>query len=171
MTIKGGSAADTITATDVANANATIVGGKGADTIALGATATNNVGDVINIATAGDSTITAYDNVLNFSTAAAATADILKMGSTTVMTSGMGSGWTVATGFATKGGATLSDFIAAFSTSTTAGVVAFTVGTNSYVGYSDGNASATDDVLVQLVGVKTATAVATTAAANTIVIA
>lgn len=174
MTIKGGSANDTIAASNEAGVVSTITGGKGADIITLGSTAANNAGDVINVATAGDSTTTAYDKVSNFN-AAAANADILKLGSTTLLsgtaTDVLGTGWSLATGVASKGGATLADFIAAYSTSTTAGVVAFVVGGNTYVGYSDGLADATNDVLVELTGVAGITALATVAAANTVLIA
>lgn len=172
MTIKGGSAADTITASGASGVTSTIVGGKGADSITLG-TAANTTGDVINVATAGDSTTTAYDAVTAFSMSAA-TADILKLGSTTLLSAGatdLGAGWSITTGVATKTGSALSDFITAFSTSTSAGVVAYSDGTDTYVGYSDGAASAANDVLVKLVGINTATAVSTSAGATNIQIA
>jgi len=77
MTIKGGSANDTITASDVAGVVSTITGGKGADTIALGATDANNKGDVIKLTGQADSTAAAFDKITNFTgaTTAAANAD------------------------------------------------------------------------------------------------
>lgn len=77
MVIKGGSAADTITASDVADVVSTITAGKGADTITLGSTAANNKGDVIKLTSQADSTAAGFDKISNFAggTTAAANAD------------------------------------------------------------------------------------------------
>ena len=157
--ITGGKGVDTIAAGTMGG---TITGGKEADNITLGAGV-----DTVNVATAGDSTTTNYDHITGF--AATATGDILKLGSTDIVTSF--TGWTVNNGVAAKAGATLNDFINDFATSTTAGVVAFAVDGNTYVLNSDGTEGTTDDVLVELVGVTGVTAVSTTAAADTIHIA
>lgn len=68
MTIIGGSADDTITAS--AAATSTITGGAGSDTILLGTSAAGNAGDVIKLTAQSDSTATAFDHVTNFSVAA-----------------------------------------------------------------------------------------------------
>lgn len=157
--ITGSSEVDTLVA---AVGGGTITGGKGADNITLGAGV-----DTVNVATSGDSTTTAYDHITGFS-ATATNGDILTLGSTTLWT-GTAAGWTITDGVATKTNATLDDFIAAFADSTTAGVVAFAVGSNTYVlnNYSD----TTADVLVELVGVTGVTAVGITPADHTICIA
>ncbi len=166
LTITGNTADDTtITGSDVidtlvaAVGGGKITGGKEADNITLGAGV-----DTVNVATAGDSTTTNYDHITGF--AATATGDILKLGSTDIVTSF--TGWTVNNGVAAKAGATLNDFINDFATSTTAGVVAFEFDNNTYVLNSDGTAGITDsDVLVELVGVTDVTAVSGTAGGNT----
>lgn len=162
--ITGGKGVDTIMA---GKAGGTITGGKEADNITLG----DDV-DTVNVATAGDSTITDYDHITGFATTATG-GDILQLGSTSILATSV-TGWTVSNGVATidSGTATLTEFISAFATSTTTtGVVAFAVDGNTYVLNSDGTATTTDDVLVELVGVTGVTAVSTTAAANTIHIA
>lgn len=169
--ITGGKGVDTIMA---GKAGGTITGGKGADNITLG----DGV-DTVNVAS-GDSTTTAYDHITGFK--ATTDGDILQLGSTTAVWTGSApEGWTVSSGVATYtvsgATATLDEFISAFATSTTAGVVAFAVGTSAatyatYVLNSDGTAGITDsDVLVELVGVTGVTAVSGTAGDNTIHIA
>lgn len=159
--ITGGKGVDTITAGTMGG---TITGGKEADNITLGAGV-----DTVNVATAGDSTTTNYDHITGFA-ATATGGDILKLGSTSIAASV--TDWVVSTGgVATKAGATLNDFINDFATSTTAGVVAFAVGGNTYVLNSDGTEGTTDDVLVELMGVTGVTAVSGTAGDNTIHIA
>ena len=83
------------------------------------------------------------------------------------------SGWTVsAAGIATKTGATVADFTAAIAGSTTAALAAFSDGTNTWVGLSDGSASTTSsDHMVELVGLTGITAVANAAATTTIFVA
>lgn len=160
--IAGSSEVDTLVA---AVGGGTITGGKEADNITLGAGV-----DTVNVATAGDSTTTNYDHITGFATTA--TGDILQLGSTTIATPV--TGWTVSNGVATidSDTATLTEFISAFTTTTTTGVVAFEFDNNTYVLNSDGTAGITDsDVLVELVGVTGVTAVSTTAATNTIHIA
>lgn len=160
--ITGSSEVDTLVA---AVGGGTITGGKEADNITLGAGV-----DTVNVATAGDSTTTNYDHITGFATTA--TGDILQLGSTSIATPAV-TGWTVSNGVATidSGTATLTEFISAFTTTTT-GVVAFEFDNNTYVLNSDGTAGITDsDVLVELVGVTGVTAVSTTAATNTIHIA
>lgn len=161
--ITGSSEVDTLVA---AVGGGTITGGKGADNITLGAGV-----DTVVVAS-GDSTITDYDHITGFATTATG-GDILQLGSTSILATSV-TGWTVSNGVATidSGTATLTEFISAFATSTTTtGVVAFAVDGNTYVLNSDGTATTTGDVLVELVGVTGVTAVSTTAAANTIHIA
>lgn len=178
LTITGNTADDTtITGSDVidtlvaAVGGGTITGGKEADNITLGADV-----DTVNVATAGDSTTTNYDHITGFA-ATKTDGDILQLGSTTAVWTGSApEGWTVSNGVATFGSgatATLDEFISAFATSTTAGVVAFAVGSSAtYVLNSDGTTGITDsDVLVELVGVTGVTAVSETAGNNTIHIA
>lgn len=81
MTIKGGEAADTIAATNVLNAVSTITGGKGGDSITLGATAANNKGDVVKLTAQADSTAAGFDVITNFAggTGTPANADFLDL--------------------------------------------------------------------------------------------
>jgi hypothetical protein len=162
--ITTGAGADTITSAGLISA---ITGGAAADLITLSTNA-----QTLNYDIANQSTTTAYDLVSSFGV----NSDILNLAGTSLLTAAQmaTSGWTVTTGFATKTGATLSDFITAFSTSVTAGAVAFTDGANSYVAYSDGSGSVTtSDQIVQLTGITTAIAISTVGtvgAANTIII-
>jgi hypothetical protein len=145
--IKGGSVATSITA------------GKGADVITLlaGHTAVQSL-----VYAAGDSTQTSMDQITNFN--AAASGDTLGLGTTLLSAAQLSSsGWTVTGGIATKTGATVADFLVAATTSGSAGVVAFSDGTNTYVVASEGTAATTDTV-VELVGV---TGVALTSTALT----
>jgi len=57
----------------------------------------------------------------------------------------LGGGFGVTDGMATAAGATLADFLAAATTSTAAGVVAFTDGLDTYVVHRDGLASGAAD--------------------------
>lgn len=162
LTITTGAGADII---KVGDAGGTVTAGKGADVVTLlaaHASATNLV------YAAGDSTQTSMDLVSNFNVAGTV-ADKLTFtgGTTTNLTSGQlgASGWTVSSGVATKTGATLADFLAAATTASAAGVVAFDDGTNTYVVSSEGT-SATTDSVVELVGVTGVTALGTGAAAN-----
>lgn len=157
--ITGSSVVDTLVA---AVGGGIITGGEGADNITLGAGV-----DTVVVAS-GDSTTTAYDHIAAFEAKEAG--DILKLGSTTVWTAAP-TGWTINNGVATNASATLGDFISDFAGSTTAGVVAFAVGGNTYVLNSDSTTGTDSDVLVELVGVTGVTAVSTAAAANTICIA
>ena len=79
MTIKGGEGKDTIVASDVANVVSTITGGKGADSITLGATDANSKGDVVKLTGQADSTAAGFDTVTEFTggTTAVANADKL----------------------------------------------------------------------------------------------
>ena len=96
-----------------------------------------------------------------------AVSDTLALGSTTLLnTAQLGGGFTVTTGIATGG--TLAAFLAAATTSTTAGVVAFSNGVDTYVVASDGLASGAADSVVQLIGITGATAVGGAAAATMI---
>ena len=98
-----------------------------------------------------------------------AVSDTLALGSTTLLNSAqLGGGFTVTTGIATAAGATLASFLAAATTSMTAGVVAFNNGTDTYVVASDGLASGAADTVVELVGITNATAVGGAAAATMI---
>lgn len=155
-TITGGKGVDTIT---VSANGGTITGGKGADDITLGAGV-----DTVVVAS-GDSTTTAYDHIRDFS-ATATSGDILKLGSTDIVTSF--TDWTIADGVATKtdGATTLNDFINDFATSTTAGVVAFEFEGSTYVLNSDGTAETDNDVLVELVDVTGVKAVGIAPAAD-----
>lgn len=162
ISITTGAGVDTISSAALAS---TIKGGAGADLITLAANA-----QTLDYTTANQTTTTAYDLVSTFGV----NSDIIDIAGTALLTAAQlgTSGWTVGTGFATKTGATLSDFITAFSTSLTAGAVAFNDGANTYVAYSDGTgAVTTSDQIVQLTGISTATAIATVGAANTIIIA
>ncbi|QYY26171.1 hypothetical protein [Diaphorobacter sp. MNS-0] len=81
MTIKGGDGKDTIVASDAAGVVSTITGGKGADKITLGGTATNNKGDVVKLTGQADSTAAGFDSITNFAggTTVAANADKLDL--------------------------------------------------------------------------------------------
>lgn len=166
IAVKGGSGADTI---NFGGQVASITGGAAADHINL--TAADGKADTLVYNVANQSTTTAYDIVSGYQMVAT-NADKVNFASTTLLTgSVLGTGWTITNGIATKTGATLSDYINAFSTSTTAGVSAFFDGSNTYVAYSDGTASVTtSDQVVELVGITTATAVATTTGSTTITI-
>ncbi len=140
-----------------------INGGAGADAITLGAT--HSGVDQINV-TLGQSVQTAFDTVTNFNMVVS---DTLALGSTTLLdTAQLGGTWTVTTGIATNGGATLSDFLAAATTSMTSGVVAFSDGVDTYVVRSDGLASGAADTVVELIGVNNATEVSGSAGATII---
>ena len=172
-TVTLGSGADTVKIGGGAATTVNITVGSGAAAITLSTAHTTGV-DTITIGS-GDLVQTAFDTVTNFNTAAA-NSDVLAFGSTTLLTSAqLGTGWTVATGVVTAAptGATVATFLAAATTSTTAGVVAYidTVGGNTWVVHSDGLASGAHDSVVELVGVTSATALAAAAGANTIHIA
>ena len=81
-------------------------------------------------------------------------------------------GWTITNGVATKSGATVSDFYTAFITATGAvgEVVAFVDNGNTYLFGEGASTDDNDNTAVVLVGVA-ATAVSTTAAADTVLIA
>jgi hypothetical protein len=115
----------------------------------------------------------AIDKISNFNTGATAS-DILKMGGTAAVgvTADLGGTWTVTKGIATTTGTnTATAFIAAVqaATGTASDVVAYSDGTNTYVANFDGSAGKA--YIVELVGVHSATAVSTSAGANTIHIA
>jgi hypothetical protein len=148
---------------------ATITAGSGADTITL--IAADGKAQTIVENVANQSTTTAFDVVNNFAgNTASGTADQLQFASNAVLSGTvLGTGWTITNGIAVKTGATVADFTSAFSTSVSAGAVAFSDGTNTWVGYSDGTAGlTTSDQLVELVGVVGFTAVATTFSTTTI---
>lgn len=79
IVVKGGSAADTIKASDVAGVVSTITGGAGGDTITLGATAANNQGDVLKLTGQADSTAAGFDKVSNFAAATTTPANADKL--------------------------------------------------------------------------------------------
>jgi hypothetical protein len=162
QTIVTGSGNDTIIIGSSASTGS-INGGGGADSIFLGATHTGV--DQITV-TPGESSQTAFDTITNFSMTVS---DTLSLGSTTMLDSAqLGGGFTVTDGIATADGATLADFLAAATASTTVGVVAFSDGIDTYVVASDGVAAGDGDSLVKLVGITNATAVGTSADATTI---
>ncbi|WP_031596916.1 hypothetical protein [Ferrovum myxofaciens] len=159
---------DTVSATATGNTDTLLAGHTAIDTI----NTTAHYG--VAYGSAGALT-TAMDQISNFNIGATAS-DILKMGGTTAAvgaSADLGGGvWTVTNGIATTSGTnTAAAFIAAvYATAGTAGdVVAYTNGTNTYVAAMNGTAH--DAYVVELVGVHTATAVGTAAAANTIHIA
>lgn len=162
-TYTGGSGADTFKVSGLNTA--TITGGAGADIITL--TAADGKNQTIDVSAANASTTTAYDIVYNFAgNTATGTADKVKFATTTVLTSM--TGWTLTNGVATKTGATTADFIAAIAANTSAGAAAFSDGTNTWVGYSDGTAgTTTSDQLVELAGVTGFTTVVSGAYATT----
>jgi hypothetical protein len=166
LNITTGAGNDTITISSTAP-GATINAGGGKDAITLGAGDTTI--EAITV-TPGDSTQAAFDAIANFGIGTGSGSDTLALGSTTLLTAGQlaGGGWSDAAGIATKAGSTLADFLTAATTSTTAGVVAYCNGIDTYVVASDGLASGAADTVVQLFGITTATAVANAVAATTI---
>lgn len=173
VTTGGAIAVTTGAGADVIKASAlvgTYTAGAGADTITL--VAADGAAQTLTLSAANASTTTAFDKISNFQMVAT-NGDLLDFATTVVLTQANlltgAAGWAVTTGVATKASATVADFIAAFAASTTAGAVAFSDGTNTWVGYSDGSASTTtSDVLVELVGTTGVTAISTTVAANTV---
>ncbi len=171
-TITTGAGNDIVTlspAAGGASLSNTITGGTGADVINLGAHAASTINTLVYAA--GDATSTAFDKVSNF----ALDQDVIHNTGTNVLNSlQLGSGWTVGAtvgtdqGLATKPGATLSDFLSALTVSTTVGYAAFDDGQKTYVAYSDGTASTTNDVVVELVGITGSHGVDAAAAAGTI---
>ena len=163
QTITTGSGNDSIVIGS-SGAAGTINAGAGTNTIALGATH-SGVDQII--VTPGNSTQTSVETITNFSMAVS---DTLALGTTTLLNSAqLGGGFTVTGGIATGGTvATLAGFLAAATTSTTAGVVAYVSGGSTYVVASDGLASGAADTEVQLVGLTSATAVGGAAAATMI---
>lgn len=176
QTITTGSGNDTITLGS-SSSIATINGGAGADTIILGATHTgvNHI-----VVTPGQSTQTGMDTITNFNMIVS---DTVALGSTKLLTTAQltGTAYVVTNGLAHdaplpiiagpgvgSGIGGLSGFLFAATTSTTAGVVAYSDGTNTYVVASDGLSSGAADTVVKLVGVTNATAVGSLAAQTTI---
>lgn len=165
MTILGGAGNDTI---KVGATKASITGNGGADKILL--TANDGMTQIINVAVAGNSSMTSFDTVTNFQAAASGAADQLHFASQTLLTAlgGANSGWTVVNGIATKTDATVTDFLSAIQANLVSGVAAFNDGTNMWVAYADGVGTATADQVVELIGLTGVVAVATAAAVNTI---
>lgn len=140
---------------------ATYTAGAGADTIILGAA--DGAAQTLKYDVANQSTTTAWDKVSNFEMVAT-NGDVLDFATTAVLTTAQlgATGWTVSNGIATKTGGTLAEFVTAFTAATTAGAVAFSDGTSTYVAYSDGTAATTtSDQIIELVGLTGATSVGT----------
>lgn len=126
---------------------------------------------------------TAVTKIANFNTSASAS-DILKIGNATSGAVAIGTAadintggthtYTASNGFVASSGVTATQFLAdvAASTAHTSGdVIAFNDGTNTWVVSFDFAATALKEHVIELVGVNTATTLATAAGANTIQLA
>ena len=166
LSVTGSSGNDTITASKYSSE--TIFSSGGSDTINLIASAsrTSGVVDTINVTT-GTGTSTNGTAISNYVFGSGK--DLIDVAGTAAAWNTAITGWTITNGVLTKTGATVADFYAAVGGVTTTGeVAAFASGGNTYV-FASNSTGTTDDGYVTLVGV-TATAVATTGAATTVLI-